>query len=147
MLSPRPGNDQYQRLKYYSALKTGYQHLARESIRDSFLKIPDHILMSNPFMIIDPLSSGKLYKIYKLLVDENKDKKNSSIIIIFSCWKTMIGTAVVSLPWAYQQSGLVLGLIITVVSFITSLYTCILIVKCTGDDPDFSDTARKYYGK
>jgi hypothetical protein len=36
--------------------------------------------------------------------EEPVDKKGtqSSIIIIFSVWKTMIGTAVVSLPWAFQ---------------------------------------------
>ena len=36
-------------------------------------------------------------------------EKQSSMVIIFSCWKTMIGTAVVSLPWAFQQSGIILG--------------------------------------
>ena len=59
----------------------------------------------------------------------------------------MIGTAVVSLPWAYQESGLVLGVIITITSFLVSFYTCKLIVDCTGDDPDYSDTLKKYYGK
>lgn len=68
-------------------------------------------------------------------------------MIIFSCWKTMMGSAVVSMPWAIQQSGIGLGLIICFTSFLISFYTCKLIVDMTGDDPDFSDTARKYYGK
>ena len=38
-------------------------------------------------------------------------------------------------------------MIITVVSFIVSFYTCKLIVKSTGDDPEYQDTLRKYYGK
>ena len=59
----------------------------------------------------------------------------------------MIGTAVVSLPWAYQESGLALAVIITFVSFLVSFYTCKLIVDATGDDPDYSDTLKKYYGK
>lgn len=36
-------------------------------------------------------------------LDEEAEKKGtqSSLVIIFSVWKTMIGTAVVSLPWAF----------------------------------------------
>ena len=59
----------------------------------------------------------------------------------------MMGSAVVSMPWAFQQSGMGLGMIISFVSFVISYYTCYLIVEMTGDDPDFADTARKYYGK
>ena len=69
------------------------------------------------------------------------------MVIIFSCWKTMIGTAVVSLPWAFQESGMLLGLIITFTSFIVSFYTCKLIIDMAGKDPDYSDTLKKYYGK
>jgi sodium-coupled neutral amino acid transporter 9 len=59
----------------------------------------------------------------------------------------MIGTAVVSLPWAFQESGAILGLIITTASFLISFYTCKLIIDMAGTDPDYSDTLRKYYGK
>lgn len=59
----------------------------------------------------------------------------------------MIGTAVVSLPWAYQQSGFVLGLIITLMSFLISFYTCKLIVDSSMNDKDYSLTLKKYYGK
>ena len=55
----------------------------------------------------------------------------------------MIGTAVVSLPWAFQQSGMLLGCLITFASFVVGLYTCILIVKATGTDADYSVTAKK----
>lgn len=58
----------------------------------------------------------------------------------------MIGTAVVSLPWAFQQSGLALGSIIAFVSYLISFYTCQLIVMTQGDDADFSDTLKKYFG-
>ena len=59
----------------------------------------------------------------------------------------MIGTAVVSLPWAFQQSGLGLGVIITFVSFLVSWYTCKLIVDSSINDKDYSLTLKKYYGK
>jgi len=59
----------------------------------------------------------------------------------------MIGTAVVSLPWAFEESGIALGLIISFVSFLISFYTCKLIVDTAGDDVDYSTTLKKYYGK
>lgn len=39
-MSPR-GTVEYNRMKYYSALKTGYLHLGN---KDSFLKVPQHII-------------------------------------------------------------------------------------------------------
>ena len=69
------------------------------------------------------------------------------MVIIFSVWKTMIGSAVVSLPWAFQQAGLFLGCFISLTSFIASYYTCYLIIHCARKDSDFSDTVRRYYGK
>lgn len=59
----------------------------------------------------------------------------------------MIGSAVVSLPWAFQQSGLLLGCLISFCSFFVSYYTCNLVVHCARKDTDFSDTVRRYYGK
>ena len=61
------------------------------------------------------------------------DQKQSSTVIIFSVWKTMLGSAVVSLPWAFQQAGLGLSLCITFISFIVGWYTCSLIIDQTGD--------------
>lgn len=69
------------------------------------------------------------------------------MVIIFSCWKTMIGTAVATLPWTFQQSGIVLGLILSFTSFLISFYTCKLIIDMAGTDSDYSETLRKFYGK
>jgi amino acid permease len=59
----------------------------------------------------------------------------------------MVGTAVLSLPWAFELSGIGLGLIISLVSFLISFYTCKLIVDQAGNDADYSITLKKYYGK
>ena len=59
----------------------------------------------------------------------------------------MLGSAVVSLPWAYQQAGLILGTFISFTSFIVSYYTCYLIMYTARKDTDFFDTVRRYYGK
>ena len=96
-----------------------------------------HVVDNNLFLLHNPFTQ----------VGQEQGAKASSTVIVFSCWKTMMGSAVVSMPWAIQQSGLMLGLIICFTSFLISFYTCYLIVDMTGEDADFSDTARKYYGK
>jgi hypothetical protein len=40
------GTRQYNRLKYYSALKTGYQHLHKEE----FLSVPRHVIEEQMFV-------------------------------------------------------------------------------------------------
>lgn len=58
----------------------------------------------------------------------------------------MIGASIVTLPWAYSNSGIILGIIITFISFLVSLRTCILIYRLTGPGIDFYDTVKKYWG-
>jgi len=58
----------------------------------------------------------------------------------------MVGAGILTLPWAFSHSGIVLGLIVTFISFIVSLRTCILILRLTGPGDDFFDTTRKYWG-
>ena len=59
----------------------------------------------------------------------------------------MLGTCVCTLPYCFQESGIILGLILTFVTFLISFYTCKLIIDMSGTDPDYSDTLRKFYGK
>ena len=59
----------------------------------------------------------------------------------------MIGTAIVSLPWAFEKAGIVIGCITSFICYCISFYTCWLIVDSIGDDADYSDTLKKYYGK
>ena len=58
----------------------------------------------------------------------------------------MAGTALVVIPWCYQQSGLVLGIFLTFVAFIFSFYTCWLVINSAGNDVDYTDTLRKQFG-
>ena len=81
-----------------------------------------------------------------LTLQEPGEKQNS-FVIVFSIWNIMIGSAIVSLPWAFQQSGMALGIIISFCSFLVSFYSCYLIVLCTGKDQEFCVTLKKYYGK
>lgn len=81
-----------------------------------------------------------------LMLRESGEKHNS-YVIVFSIWNTMIGTAVVCLPWAFQQAGMLLATCICFSSFIVCFYTTRLIVISTGSDADFSITLMKYFGK
>jgi amino acid permease len=58
----------------------------------------------------------------------------------------MVGSSLVSIPWAFSQGGLVLSLIITLVVFIVSFYTCYLVLKAAKNDEDYADTVYKYFG-
>lgn len=72
-------------------------------------------------MIDDNLFAVKLNPFQS---DEKMDDKNGSFVVIFSVWKMMVGTAVSCLPWAFQQSGLLLSLMISTLSFLLSWYSC-----------------------
>ena len=49
-----------------------------------------------------------------------------------------MGSAIVALPWAFQQSGIVLGSVIAFISFYTSYHTTLLVLNSTKDDESFS---------
>ena len=72
--------------------------------------------------------------------------KQKSITTIFTCWNTMIGSGIVSLPWTIQNSGIVLGTIICVIGVAISYRTCILIIRTAGNDTEWFDTLYKYWG-
>jgi amino acid permease len=65
----------------------------------------------------------------------------------FACWNTMLGSGIVTLPWTFHNSGVVLGFIISFLSFAASLRSCIIILRLTGPKDDFYDTMRKFWGK
>jgi len=136
--SPKRNTSKFIRSKYFSALKTNMQHLNQENMKESFLMQPpkNEVL---PALI--PLGD---YNEEALPGEEQK--KSSSLVIVFSCWNTMVGSALTSLPWAFQASGLVLGIVVSFVSFLISFYTCSLIIKTAKTDSDYIFTLKKYYG-
>ena len=66
---------------------------------------------------------------------------------MFCAWNAMCGTGLVTIPWVYQQSGIVLGIILTFVAFGFSFYTCFLVLKTAGNDIDYTDTLWKHFGR
>ncbi|XP_076309586.1 neutral amino acid transporter 9-like isoform X3 [Tachypleus tridentatus] len=78
------------------------------------LKIPDHVV---PSYFFSPFLFRKLVG------------KQSSIITIFSVWNTMMGTSLLSMPWAVQQAGFVLALVIMLTMCGICLYTALRIIR------------------
>lgn len=56
MLSPHSGHKDYNRYKYYSALRTGYQHLGMEEPK---LEPPSHVIDPTLFVFQLPFSKFK----------------------------------------------------------------------------------------
>ncbi|XP_022240066.1 sodium-coupled neutral amino acid transporter 9-like isoform X3 [Limulus polyphemus] len=103
------------------------------------LKIPDHVVPSYFFY---PFPFRKLVG------------KQSSIITIFSIWNTMMGTSLLSMPWAVQQAGFAFALVIILVMCGICLYTALRIIRmpelvgnATDELLEFSDVARHFLGR
>jgi amino acid permease len=46
----------------------------------------------------------------------------------------MAGSGMVTIPWAFQESGIALGILLTLIAFVFSSYTCWLVIKTAGND-------------
>jgi sodium-coupled neutral amino acid transporter 9 len=125
-----PNSPQYQRMKYYSAIRTGLKHMSQST---TYLDVPTHMIDDNAFIIFQ--------------TKESADKKHSSLATIFSVWNTMVGSSLLTVPWAFSNSGIVLGIFISFVTFVIAYYTCSLYIRLGKNDSDFADTVYKYYGK
>ncbi|XP_077981323.1 neutral amino acid transporter 9-like [Glandiceps talaboti] len=120
----------YNRHRYYSKLSPP---------QDDTLRIPDHIIPPTFFLLLP--------------IRQTEQGKQSSIITIFSVWNTMMGTSLLSMPWAIGQAGFVLGIIILISMAGLTLYTCYRVVKSIdnvehrGEVLEFSDVCKHYLGK
>ena len=80
---------------------------------------------------------------------EGKDSngKHGSVTTVFSSWNAMAGTGIVCMPWAFQESGIITGLFLTLVAFLISFVTCWMVIKTAGKDVDYTETLRKNFGQ
>ena len=124
-----PTSPQYNRLKYFNSLKTK-QVQEGHAKRHSFLELPKHLMLPEYFII-----------------NYKPDKKQSSLVTIFSIWNTMVGSSLLTLPWAFSHSGIIVGLLIAFACAAASTYSCALIIQDGKGDVDFSDTALKTLGR
>ena len=67
MLSPSNTHRDYNRYKYYSALRTGFKHLGQED--QAFLEPPSHIIDHNLFLIHNPFNKPRKFPSHSLLTN------------------------------------------------------------------------------
>lgn len=122
----------YMRFQYYSRL---------HSPSDVRLRIPDHVV---PAAFWYQLPPGFL---------DTAEHRQSSIITIFAIWNTMMGTSILSMPWALEKAGFACGLCIMVVLAGICLYTAYRVIQVRtiigmdSGDTDFSDVCRSLLGR
>lgn len=90
-------------------------------------------------------------EIHQDILEKRKQYENThghgSLINIFSCWNGMIGTGLVTVPWAYSESGIVLGMILTFIAFLLAFTTQYFIMTTAGKDIDYTDTLKRTFGQ
>ena len=58
----------------------------------------------------------------------------------------MVGSSLLTLPWAFAHSGLLLGVLVALLCGLSSMHTCVLVVQDGGPDPDYGDTVGRWLG-
>ncbi|KAK3856281.1 hypothetical protein Pcinc_016879 [Petrolisthes cinctipes] len=105
----------YNRYRYYSRLRADV-HPSEQA-----LVIPDHVVPPQLFL---PYIPGHV---------PDADGKQASHITIIAIWNTMMGTSLMTMPWAFGQAGFLGGLIIMLGMALLALYTatCLLTLQKT----------------
>jgi len=88
---------------------------------------PDHVLPASFFSVVIP--GIHLPGTDRDSQDPNSDGKCSSFVTILSIWNTMMGTSLLSIPWAVGKTGLLMALMIGGVMAIISCFTALEIVE------------------
>jgi len=78
--------------------------------------------------------------------NEKNDVQKSSLLTVFTIWNVMVGASILTMPYAFYNSGLIVGFFITFLSFFAQLRTCIYVTRSTDPTGDYYDTLRKYWG-
>ena len=58
----------------------------------------------------------------------------------------MVGSGLVTLPWAFQNSGFLLGLIISIIGVLICYRTTILMIRTAGNDDEYFHSLYKFWG-
>ncbi len=112
----------YTRYRYYDRLFNDRQTLSSSSGNASssvIMRIPDHVI---PWYFRIPKIAVPNFRL------PDDDRRQSSYVTVFACWNLMMGTSLLSLPWAYHHAGLVGGLLIIIAMTAVCFYTASLVL-------------------
>ena len=100
---------------------------------DDFLKIPEYL--ADDMVVL------------QVPGDIDSSGKHGSLTVVFSVWNAMVGTGMLTLPWAFGQGGLVKSFFLTLgaftLSFMTQYFT---MAAARQEDIDFSRTLGRHFG-
>ncbi|KAK7488484.1 hypothetical protein BaRGS_00020269 [Batillaria attramentaria] len=120
-----------------TALLARYKYISRlDPSHESRLVMPAHIVPEEYLIrILVPIRG-----------------RQSSLVTIFAFWNTMMGTSLLSMPWAIQQAGYVCGIVMLVVMAFIMGYTAYRVLKSVDflvgqTVQEFSDVCRHYLGR
>ena len=101
------------RLKFYQSLRKQQKMIEKGKATGDkdFLGLPTNHLEESEFLTVVPGDTDK------------QTGKHGSLTNIFSCWNGMVGTGLVTIPWAYSESGIILGSLLTIGAFFVSFTT------------------------
>ncbi|XP_014784211.1 sodium-coupled neutral amino acid transporter 9 isoform X2 [Octopus bimaculoides] len=80
------------------------------------------------------------------------EAKQGSLVTIFSLWNTMMGTSILSIPWALKMAGFANGVVLLILMAALMCYSAYRIISITHGMAnygylDFSDVCQHYLGK
>ena len=78
---------------------------------DDFLKMPQHMISADEMVIMHVPG------------DVDETGKHGSLTVVFSVWNAMVGTGLLTLPWAFGQGGLIYSFMLTFGAFLLSFMT------------------------
>ncbi|XP_050042403.1 neutral amino acid transporter 9-like isoform X2 [Dermacentor andersoni] len=119
----------YSRYRYYTKLVDPSLQM---------LCIPEHVLpayLSLPFF------------------KPSADGEQSSFVTIFAIWNTMMGTSLLSMPWAISQAGFAGGIVLVLAIGLLCLYTAYRVLSSPsltglkGEPLEFSDVCHHFLGE
>uniref|UniRef100_A0A4W3K8G2 Neutral amino acid transporter 9 n=1 Tax=Callorhinchus milii TaxID=7868 RepID=A0A4W3K8G2_CALMI len=132
-----------------SAMNSRIQYYNRLTSTDQTLMPPKHVIPpSEEIYVYSPL--GRAMQLESSLDGVGT---NSSMVTIFAIWNTMMGTSILSIPWAMKQAGFTLGIILIILMGLLLLYCCYRVVKSRNtinfvdtSSWEFIDVCKYYFG-
>ncbi|XP_007486384.2 neutral amino acid transporter 9 isoform X1 [Monodelphis domestica] len=135
---------------YASAMNNRIHYYSRlTSSSGRALIAPDHVLPDpEELYIYSPLGSA-----FKMECYTDGYGKNTSLVTIFMIWNTMMGTSILSIPWAIKQAGFTTGICVIILMGLLTLYCCCRVVKSRTmissldtSNWEFPDVCKYYFG-
>lgn len=110
----------YTRYRYYDRLFNRPLNCNNNENSGMVMVIPDHVI---PWYLRIPKISVPNWRL-----PEGDDGRQSSIVTVFAIWNMMMGTSLLSLPWAYHHAGLIGGIIVIIAMTSLCFYTANLVL-------------------